>query len=61
MTTSFILISQSRFSQAFVSNKFSICLYFIFVLNEVLIFLFLANKMRRTWFLFLSGNSATVK
>jgi len=61
MTTSFILISQGKFSQAFMANKFSICLYFIFVLNEVVIFFFLANKIMRRWFLCLSSNTVTVK
>lgn len=47
MTTGFFLISQGRFSEAFIANEFSLCLYSIFVLNEVAIVLFLTNQMRR--------------
>jgi len=47
MTRSFIFISQGKFSQAVMRNKFSIYLYFIFILNEIVISFFLANKIKR--------------
>lgn len=48
MTTSFIYISQGEFSQAVKSNSFSPYLYFVFVLNEILmIFVLFQKKVKR--------------
>jgi len=44
MTTSFILISQGKFSEALSANNFSLYLYCIFVLNEITILIFLTDK-----------------
>lgn len=43
MTTAFILISRGKLSEAFTANKFSLYLYYIFILNEVTITVFLTK------------------
>lgn len=46
MTTSFILISQGRFSEASLANNFSLYLYSIFILNKVAVTIFLTKKLK---------------
>mgnify|MGYP001774018814 CR=1 FL=1 len=44
MTRSFILISKGEIEKAILENKFSIYVYFAFLLNEILVILFLMKK-----------------
>jgi len=45
MTHAFIFISGGRFGQALDANKFSILLYCVLVLNELVLILFLAKRL----------------
>ena len=46
MTTAFILISHGQFGAALGANRFSLCLYSLFVVNELAVLVFLARRMR---------------
>ncbi len=47
MTTAFIELSRGKINAAERSNRFSLCLYSIFVLNEFLACVYLGRKLRR--------------
>ncbi|MEO0248149.1 MAG: DUF2752 domain-containing protein [candidate division WOR-3 bacterium] len=47
MTTSFIQISHGNFKQSLLSNRASIPLYVVFVINELFGLPFLFNRLRR--------------
>jgi hypothetical protein len=48
MTTSFFYISQGKFIQSAMANKFSLPLYFFFVINEMALMFTIILKTKRS-------------
>lgn len=48
MTTAFIHISRGDLANALFYNKYSVFLYFLFVMNEIVLVLLLSGKIRKT-------------